>query len=98
MAKLAILATDAKAEQRRAEQRCAACEYLKRYRLCGQAFTRWSCQLCGEEQPAHHNTGVPRVCLKCAATYGLCVDCGGDIETAHRGRMNGRKPKKRAKP
>ncbi len=97
LSKLAVLASDAHVAQRYEAQRCAACEYLRRYRISGQAFTNWNCQLCKEAQPAHHNTGVPRLCSPCASTYGLCVECGGDLETRHRGRMTGRKPK-RAKP
>lgn len=94
MAKLAIIATDAHSAQRRAECRCPACEYLGRYRLAGQAFTAWKCQLCLVEQPSHPNTAVPRLCLSCAGAYGLCVSCGGDVEGIHRGRMTGRKAKK----
>lgn len=95
MAQLAIIATDAHAVQRRAEQRCAPCEYLGRYRLAGQAFTAWKCQLCGEDQPSHPNTSVPRLCDGCAKTYGLCATCGGDIESRQRGRRTGRKAKSR---
>jgi hypothetical protein len=91
IAKLATLATDANAAHRREAQRCAACEYLKRYRIAGQGFTRWNCQLCATEQPSHPNTAVPRLCSGCAKAYGLCVDCGGDIETEHRGRRTGKK-------
>jgi len=98
LSKLAVIATDARAEQRREALRCAACEYFRQYRLAGQAFTQWTCQLCCVPQPAHHNTGVPRLCAGCAKTYGLCAECGGDIELAHRGRMMGRKPKKVAVP
>lgn len=94
MAKLAIIATDAHAVHRRLAQRCGACEYLGRYRLAGQAFTRWSCQLCNAEQPAHPNTSVPRLCAGCAKTYGLCATCGGDLEMEPRGRRTGRKAKR----
>lgn len=94
VAKLVLIATDAHAVQRRTEQRCCACEYLGRYRLAGQAFTRWSCQLCAKEQPMHHNTSVPRLCAGCAKTYGLCATCGGDLEMEPRGRRTGRKAKR----
>lgn len=94
LSKLAILASDADVLPRRAARRCRACEYLKRYRLAGQMFTAWSCRLCAEPQPSHHNTAVPRLCMGCAAAYGLCAECGGDIETRHRGRKTGRKPKR----
>jgi len=93
IAKLATLATDARAEKRRAEQRCSACEYLHRYRLAGQAFTDWKCQICGDEH-SHHNTAVPRLCLRCAKNYRLCAECGGDLETEHRGRRTGRRAKR----
>ena len=90
--KLAEVAVDARAEQRRSEQRCAYCEYLRRG-LAGQAFTKWSCRLCQEPQPLHHNTAVPCLCRGCAVAYALCSECGGDLETEHRGRRTGRTPR-----
>jgi len=94
LSKLAIIASDAHVEKRREAQNCAPCFYLSRYRLAGQAFTHWNCQLCEAPQPMHHNTAVPRICAGCATTYGLCVCCGGDIETENRGRRTGRKARK----
>lgn len=94
MAKLAVLATDTRAAERRARQCCAACEYLSRYRIAGQAFTDWKCQVCAVPQPAHSNTAVPRLCLGCARAYGLCASCGGDVELQHRGRLAGRRAKR----
>ena len=94
IAQLAILASDAHATERRNAQRCAACEYLNRYRLAGQAFTEWKCQLCKQPQPMHSNTAVPFLCLGCAKSYGLCIECGGDLECEHRGRRTGRKARK----
>lgn len=91
LAQLSILATDAHYVARRAECRCRACEYLGRGRISGQAFTAWKCRICGDDQPMHPNTGVPRLCADCAKTYSLCATCGGDIETRHRGRRTGRK-------
>jgi hypothetical protein len=90
MAKLAILATDARAAERRVRQNCGACEYLSRYTIAGHGFTDWKCQVCATPQPAHPNTAVPRVCPGCAVVYGLCASCGGDMELQHRGRMSGR--------
>ncbi len=92
--KLAILATDANAEQRREKRECQHCTYAGRYRLAGQAFTEWSCQVCSEPQEMHPNTAVPRICAGCSAAYGLCVTCGGDLDMKHRGRITGRKAKR----
>jgi hypothetical protein len=56
---------------------CRACHY--RRRVAGQAFTAWSCGICGIEK-LHHNTAVPRVCLDCAKKHSLCTRCGADLE------------------
>lgn len=94
VATLVIIATDAEADRRRKENQCAACAYLGRNRISGQAFTSWNCQLCKEPQPSHPNTGVPRLCGGCAEAYGLCVSCGGDLEMRTRGRLTGRRAQK----
>jgi DNA-directed RNA polymerase subunit RPC12/RpoP len=61
---------------------CPSCWYLMGG-LSGQAFTRYTCQVCGEDF-AHPNTSVPRVCRGCAARLHICVECGADIDLKRR--------------
>jgi hypothetical protein len=88
-AKVAIVASDAHAEKRLAARLCLYCFYLERS-LAGQAFTKWSCVLCGEPQPMHHNTNVPRVCQSCADAFDLCVQCSGTRDCRQRSRFDRR--------
>ncbi len=61
---------------REKEQKCRVC-YYENY-LAGQAFTKYKCIFCKEEYN-HHNTHVPRLCMKCAKKYNICVQCGAEI-------------------
>lgn len=81
-AKAAWVAGDLGKEERLVDHRGQPCRYL-RVGIHGQAFTKWTCQLCpatGE----HHNTGVPRLCEECARAYNLCRWCMADIGLNHR--------------
>lgn len=70
---------DRDAEKRIEARECRYCFYHTGGRLSGQAFTAWTCAVCGKEQPPWPNTGHPLVCTKCAKEHTLCVRCGGDF-------------------
>jgi hypothetical protein len=61
---------------------CPSCWYLTSG-ISGQAFTRYTCQVCGGDY-WHPNTSVPRVCRGCAAKLGICCACGADLELKRR--------------
>lgn len=61
------------------EFECAACWYLRRPRLAGQALTNTKCRVCFKDM-LFHNTDVDKTCKDCAKEYGLCCYCGGDIQ------------------
>ena len=56
--------------------KCKKCIEESMYGVfAGQAFTSFSCPICGET--LHYpNTNVPRVCSKCSKQYHICQDCG----------------------
>ena len=47
--------------------------------MAGQAFTKYTCNICKGEF-WHHNTDIPKVCPLCAEVNGLCVCCGSEIK------------------
>ena len=65
---------DPRREDRLSRHECRACYYT--IRINGQAFTEYTCQMCGTAG-MHHNTGVPRLCGPCAEAKGLCARCMG---------------------
>lgn len=69
---------DQEHDARKLRSECKTCYYL-RGGVAGQAFTRWTCILCGDERQ-HHNTMTPRVCEPCAKLAKVCVLCGGDVD------------------
>lgn len=79
--------TDADRKGREAHQRCRWCHYARRGRLALQAFTEWTCIACDVVQPHHPNSEHPKVCMPCAASLGLCVECGGDVEMRDRRKL-----------
>ncbi len=66
------LATDPRLKDRLARHECKACHY--QIRITGQAFSAYTCQMCGKEDK-HHNTGVPKLCDNCADKSILCAHC-----------------------
>ena len=83
------LAGDGQREKRVAARQCRGCFYLDSG-LAGQAFTKWTCGLCGKED-MHHNTNTPKLCMECSQAFDLCAMCGGDIEMRCRTKRFGRK-------
>jgi hypothetical protein len=85
-----VSATMAQADSDRANRlaarECKVCFYLRGARFTGQAFTDWTCAACGKKD-MHANTGVPRYCNDCADGYGLCVECGADVELKTRRKL-----------
>jgi hypothetical protein len=92
---LARIVGDVAREARKTARRCAHCYYMQGHRLAGQAFTEWTCRLCGQVDTCQ-NTAHPVVCETCADAYGLCVDCGADVDLKHRSRRDN-KPRKARK-
>lgn len=66
------VATDPRQKDRLARHECKACYY--QIRINGQAFTQYTCQMCGKED-MHNNTGVPKICDNCADKNVLCARC-----------------------
>ena len=54
---------------------CKRCAKDYRTKIAGQAFTDYSCPICGKVY-THHNTGVPKVCDKCSEKYHVRQECG----------------------
>ncbi len=79
------LTRDPDKESRVSEQLCKWCYYHGRRLLTGQAFTSYKCISCSQDH-SHPNTGVPSLCMTCAAAYKLCKQCCAA--------MNGRERKK----
>ena len=46
--------------------------------VAGQAFTEYTCKLCGQKY-VHHTTAVPQVCDNCSKKFHVCTDCGKSI-------------------
>lgn len=73
---------DSDLTKRQKAQECKCCFYLSSG-LAGQAFTEWTCAVCGAKD-CWANTATPRVCKDCATKHALCVRCGGDIHMRSR--------------
>ncbi|HET9045065.1 MAG TPA: hypothetical protein VFN70_18045 [Burkholderiales bacterium] len=88
---------DAEMPKRHAAGECRHCFYIGDGRICGQAFTEWTCTMCETPQEAWPNTGTPQLCLSCATRYGLCRNCLADDGLRSRRRINivRHKPRKR---
>lgn len=79
----AVLSDDAQESRRLTDQECRYCYYLRRARAVGWAFTDYTCGIC-EAKQSWPNTGVPRLCKRCAKEHNLCVMCGADLELKKR--------------
>ena len=45
----------------------------------GQAFTSWTCMICGSKGE-HHNTATPTICYACSTATDRCSKCGKLLE------------------
>lgn len=79
----AVLHDDGQRARRLAAQECRYCYYLRGDRIVGWSFTDYTCGICGSKQ-SWSNTGVPKLCEKCAKEHKLCRSCGADLELEHR--------------
>lgn len=57
---------------------CKTCYYLKSGQIAGEAFTKYTCGNCGNEEH-HPNTAVPKYCRTCAEIHACCVRCGSKV-------------------
>ena len=57
---------------------CIECEMKNKGMISGQAFTEYTCKICGHID-VHHNTAVPSYCLECSKKYNICEYCGKEI-------------------
>jgi DNA-directed RNA polymerase subunit RPC12/RpoP len=80
--RLANIDGDAEREERLRQLQCPACWYASGG-LAGQAFTRYTCQVCSAEFQ-HPNTHTPRMCRVCSDRLRICVECGADLELKQR--------------
>ena len=70
---------DTNRDKRLEKQLCLTCYYLRAGIVAGQAFTEYTCRICGEKQ-MHPNTNTPKICKPCAVENDLCVKCGGGVD------------------
>lgn len=79
--------TDPDAELRKRLHECPVCFYLTSG-MAGQSFTKYTCALC-DETNTHPDTGVPKICARCAKEQDLCCRClgtvTGKLRRAHKG-------------
>lgn len=73
------LKEDSDAEQRKAEQLCQTCYYLRKSGIAGQAITTQPCGIC-EENQTYSSTATDVLCKPCAEKHQLCKRCGADIK------------------
>ena len=57
---------------------CIACQMANKGLIGGQAFTKFTCEKCGQIA-YHHNTNVPKYCYTCSSTEYICDRCGKDL-------------------
>ena len=58
---------------------CIKCLMENKGAVCGQGFTEYTCEKCGEKS-WHHNTNVPKYCSNCSEKYNICERCGGNLD------------------
>ena len=46
--------------------------------LAGQGFTKYVCEICGQEG-FWHNTNTPKICPDCSRRLCVCEKCGKDL-------------------
>lgn len=57
---------------------CINCIMEGKGMVAGQAFTKYVCEVCGQEG-FWHNTAVPKICPSCSEAYMLCERCGKNL-------------------
>lgn len=77
------VATDPDRRDRREDQMCVACFYL-RDTVGAVGDTGYRCGICDKLVTVSNTRHIMRLCLRCAKRHKLCVHCGGDVEMKHR--------------
>ena len=57
---------------------CKECRIKYYGAACGQGFTHFNCEKCGQTA-WYHNTLTPHYCPSCAEKYYICHRCGKDL-------------------
>ena len=70
--------TDPERSKRREAGLCVYCFY-RGSQMTGQAFTKWNCRACLQDQGMWPNTGTPMICNFCSDKHKLCKSCGADL-------------------
>ncbi len=71
-------------DSRLKNEKCKSCFYFD-FSVSGQAFSERACRNANcVEVSLGHNTNVPEYCTACSKKYGICRDCGGDIQQRER--------------
>ena len=79
----ANLTKDPESKKRLVEAKCKPCFYLYQARIGGAAITDRACGIC-DANKTFSSTATDPICHKCADNNGLCVQCGGDIDSKNR--------------
>lgn len=75
-----------KQERLKKAHECKSCFYFKSSRIGGAALTEWNCSVCNLEEMSG-STHCPKICRECSEKYELCCECGGDIHTRVRRKL-----------
>ena len=57
---------------------CKECRVKYHGAACGQGFTKFTCEKCGQIA-WYHNTLTPHYCTSCVEKYYICQRCGKDL-------------------
>ena len=57
---------------------CRKCYFEEKGMMAGQAFTEFTCALCGKTD-VWPNTNTPKFCHECSVKLNMCQRCGGDL-------------------
>ena len=57
---------------------CKECRVKYHGAACGQGFTKFTCEKCGQIA-WYHNTLTPHYCTFCVEKYYICQRCGKDL-------------------
>ena len=57
---------------------CKECRVKYYGAACGQGFTKFTCEKCGQIA-WYHNTLTPHYCTSCVEKYYICQRCGKDL-------------------
>ena len=58
---------------------CKKCKFEEKGMMAGQAFTEFTCALCGRIS-VWGNTNTPKFCYECSKKFNMCQRCGDELE------------------